>query len=238
MTMDDAVLSVMVLGEIGVGKSSVVNLITREDIAKVSADTEVCTRFTTRHEVTVESMKVHIWEVSGFNRPKEDLKRNATDFKERLGPILEAKASIDVILLCMRGQKLTVVTERIFKLIDDIFGQSIPIVLVINHLEREEEMEDWWTRNRDKLGASMSRTRHRHVCVTGLQDEEYQEKSRKSREELVAILQSKYPSRGYANVPLESALNDYLKRTGQTSSGQTSRGWLTWIQAWFWGSRA
>ncbi|KAI6011282.1 hypothetical protein EDC04DRAFT_778045 [Pisolithus marmoratus] len=217
MTTDDAVLSIMVLGEIGVGKSSVVNLIAGENIAEVSPNANVCTRRTIKYDATVESMRMHIWEVSGFNQPGDGLKWNATDFMERLGPLLKAKASVDTIPFCMRGLKLTTVTMRIFELIDDIFGGRIPIVLVINHLEREREMEDWWERNGHKLGGSMSRTKH--VCVTGLQQVE---KSRKSRANLVALLRSEYISRERTNVPLESALEDYLERSRQLGS---SRGW-------------
>ncbi|KAI6158336.1 hypothetical protein EDD17DRAFT_1623646 [Pisolithus thermaeus] len=69
--------------------------------------------------------------------------------------------------------------------------KRIPIVLVINHLERERDMEDWWRRNQGTLGTSMSGTRH--TCVTGLPV--YEEKWRKSREELVAVLRNEYPSR-------------------------------------------
>lgn len=58
--VNDAVLKVMVLGEIGVGKSSVINLIVGGNVAKVSPNAEVCTRRTTKYEATVESMKVHI----------------------------------------------------------------------------------------------------------------------------------------------------------------------------------
>ncbi|KAI6120059.1 hypothetical protein EV401DRAFT_1958198 [Pisolithus croceorrhizus] len=99
--------------------------------------------------------------------------------------------------------------------------KRIPIVLVINHLERERDMEDWWRRNQGTLGTSMSGTRH--TCVTGLPV--YEEKWRKSREELVAVLRNEYPSRERTAVPLESALRGHLK-----GSGQTAGGCLTWIR--------
>ncbi|KAI6159902.1 P-loop containing nucleoside triphosphate hydrolase protein [Pisolithus thermaeus] len=219
MMVDDAVLTVMVLGEIGVGKSSMVNLIVGEYVAGCSPDVEVCTRGTTKHEATVESMKLHIWEVSGFNKP-EDLKKNAPDIEDKFGPMLEARASVNVILFCMRGQKVTATTKRILERIHGIFKKRIPIVLVINHLERERDMEDWWRRNQNTLGTSMSGTRH--TCVTGLPD--YEEKWRKSREELVAVLRSEYPSRERTAVPLESALRGHLRGNGQTDAG-----WFTWL---------
>ncbi|KAI6103331.1 hypothetical protein EV401DRAFT_2020653 [Pisolithus croceorrhizus] len=143
-------------------------------------------------------MKVHIWEVSGFNKP-EDLKKNAPDIEDKFGPVSEARSSVNVILFCMRGQKL----------IHGVSKKRIPIVLVINHLERERDMEDWWRRNQGTLGTSMSGTRH--TCVTGLP-------------ELVAVLRSEHPSRERTAVPLESALRGHLN-----GSGQTDGGWFTWL---------
>ncbi|KAI6103332.1 hypothetical protein EDD16DRAFT_1469970 [Pisolithus croceorrhizus] len=175
---DDAVLTVMVLGEIGVGKSAVVNLIVGEDITRDSPDAEVCTNHTTRYEATMESTKVHIWEVSRFNQPKKDPKKNAPDIEEKFRPILEAKASVNVVLFCMRGQKLTSMTMQIFKLIHGIFEKCIPIVLVINHLERERDMQDWWRRNKSKFGTGLSGARH--VCVTGVRDARHEGKWRDS----------------------------------------------------------
>ncbi|KAI6106846.1 hypothetical protein EV401DRAFT_2077585 [Pisolithus croceorrhizus] len=95
---DGAVLTVMVLGEIGVVKSAVVNLIVGGDITRDSPDAEVCMRHTTRYEATMESMKVQIWEVFGFNQLKKDPKKNAPDVEEKFRPILEAKANVNVAL--------------------------------------------------------------------------------------------------------------------------------------------
>ncbi|KAI6120058.1 hypothetical protein EV401DRAFT_2070917 [Pisolithus croceorrhizus] len=217
---DDAVLTVTVLGEIGVVKSAVVNLIVGEDITRDSPDAEVCMRHTTRYEATMESMKVHIWEVSGFNQPKKDPKKNAPDVEEKFRPILEAKASVNVVLFCMRGQKLTSMTMRIFELIHGMFEKCTPIVLDINHLERERDMEDWWRRNKSRLGTSMDGARH--VCVTGPHDAWHEGKWRESREKLVAALSEYEHSRGRTAVPLEPALRDCLG-----GSGRTDGGWLT-----------
>ncbi|KAI6107159.1 hypothetical protein EV401DRAFT_2200224 [Pisolithus croceorrhizus] len=103
----------------------ILNLIVGKDVTRDSPDAEVCTHHTTRYEATIESMKVHIWEVSGFNQPKKDPKKNAPDIEDKFRPILEAKASVNVVLFCIRDQKLTGMTMRIFELIHGILGTSI-----------------------------------------------------------------------------------------------------------------
>ncbi|KAI6106842.1 hypothetical protein EV401DRAFT_2006509 [Pisolithus croceorrhizus] len=68
---DNRGLNVLVLGEIGSGKSSVVNLLVGEAVAKVSPDAGPCTLRTIRHETTIQMQEtwttVHIREVVGFN---------------------------------------------------------------------------------------------------------------------------------------------------------------------------
>ncbi|KAI6114547.1 hypothetical protein F5141DRAFT_1202471 [Pisolithus sp. B1] len=204
--MDDGVLTAMIVGEI--------------DVTRDSPDAEVCTHHTTRYEATIESMKVHIWEVSGFNQPKKDPKKNAPDIEDKFRPILEAKASVNVVLFCMQDQKLTGMTMRIFELIHGMFEKCIPIALAISHWERERDMQDWCRRNQGILGTSISGTRH--VCVTGLRNAGYEGKWRELREELVAVLIEYGPARGRTAVPLEPALRYYLGRSGQTDGG-----WLT-----------
>ncbi|KAI6156070.1 P-loop containing nucleoside triphosphate hydrolase protein [Pisolithus thermaeus] len=220
--VDDPVLSVMVLGETGVGKSSVINLIVGENIARDSSNVEVCTRHTTRYAATVESMRMHIWEVSGFNQSDRDLRQNAFDTEDKFRPMLEARARVNVILFCMRGQKLTVTTKQIFERIHGIFERQIPIVLVINHLERERDMEDWWRRNRDRLGTSMSGTRH--VCVTGLRN---QENSRRSREQLVAVLRGTTLVRGAADRRM--ARVGWLGSVADLAVGELCSAWILYF---------
>ncbi|KAI5995124.1 hypothetical protein EDD15DRAFT_2366052 [Pisolithus albus] len=144
---DNRDLNVLVMGEIGSGKSSVINLLIGKTVAKVSPDAEPCTLKTVRHEATIQVQEalttVHIWEVVGFNQP-EDMtgKGSGMTLDVDLDPILQAKASVDVIFFCMQGSRLKNAPTRVVKHINDVSGGRITIVPVITNLEREKNMED------------------------------------------------------------------------------------------------
>ncbi|KAI6101581.1 hypothetical protein EV401DRAFT_1894097 [Pisolithus croceorrhizus] len=166
------------------------------ELAKMVDDAilTACARHTTRHEATIESMKVHIWEVSRFNQPK-DFKKNAPEVEDKFRPILEAKANVNVVLFCMRGQKLTGMTMRIFELIHSWDMQDCGGGIKA-YLERVS------------VGPDMSVS---PGCIMrGMRE------NGESCEELVAVLIEYGPSRGRTAVPLEPALRDYLGRSGQT----------------------
>ncbi|KAI5994067.1 hypothetical protein F5J12DRAFT_418296 [Pisolithus orientalis] len=213
------VLNVLVMGEIGSGKSSVVNLLVGRNVAEISSGTGVCTLKTTRHEATVESMKVHIWEVKGFNEPDsntgKNLGKDTATLGMELGPILnaDADAKVDVILLCMLGPKVKMTTTRIFESVSNVLGRHIPIVSVVTGLELEKEnIKNWWDRNQKPL-TRMGLQGTEHACITGLQGTKYAAISKKSRESLVSILEDQY-SRGGNTISLESVLKEHIRQNG------------------------
>ncbi|KAI6015402.1 hypothetical protein PISMIDRAFT_684173 [Pisolithus microcarpus 441] len=220
---DSRDLNVLVMGEIGSGKSSVINLLVGKTVAKVSPDAEACTLKTVRHEAMIQVQEaratVHIWEVVGFNQP-EDMtgKGSGMTLDVDLDPILQAKASVDVIFFCMQGSRLKNAPTRVVKHINDVSGGRITIVLVITNLEREKNMEDWWERNgRGVQNMGLGETEH--ACITGLQDEKHKVKSTQSRTSLVAILERRWLS-PQDSVPLESILGEYVAQNGGSESSE------------------
>ncbi|KAL4066434.1 hypothetical protein V8B97DRAFT_1979887 [Scleroderma yunnanense] len=211
--MAEGALNVMVMGETGVGKSSVVNLIAGGPLAEVSPDASVCTMVTTRYLARTGSVSIHIWEVAGFNQPENTTAKDVFVTDVDLGPILsDRKAAVDLVLFCMRGKKLTKTTTRIFDLVKTMFWGDVPVILVITHLEMEkEDMESWWVRNETYL------TREgvvgtAHVCVTGLREKKWSQKSEQSRQTLLATLENHYLLR--QNRAFEPFFLGYLRRMG------------------------
>ncbi|KAI6011285.1 hypothetical protein EDC04DRAFT_778123 [Pisolithus marmoratus] len=211
-------LTVLVMGETGSGKSSVVNLLAGENVAEVSSGVNVCTAKTIRHEATIEGqaarMEVDIWEVGGFNQPEAKPGKNfEMSFDVELGPILQANAKVDVILFCMQGPKLKMTTTRIFEYVNNIFGGRVTVVPVITNLEREREnMENWWDRNGERV-RNMGLGGTEHACITGLQGARYETKSAESRTSLVSILEGQCSS-NQDSISLEFALREHVRQDG------------------------
>ncbi|KAL4066433.1 hypothetical protein V8B97DRAFT_1919339 [Scleroderma yunnanense] len=160
--MSKGTLNVMIMGETGVGKSSVVNLIAGESIARVTPDLKSSTTSTTKHFASTDSMSIHIWEMTGFNQ-----------------------------LTAPNGKvKLTMATTSIFRRVKEMFGDLIPIVLAI-------------LRRNEVVGTG-------HVCITGLQEEEWSQQCEQSQKALLAVLQEQYLSRQSRSI--EQCFLEYLSR--------------------------
>ncbi|KAI6107683.1 hypothetical protein EDD16DRAFT_1712192 [Pisolithus croceorrhizus] len=220
---DNRHLNVLVMGEIGSGKSAVVNLLVGKEVAKVSPHAWPCTLRTIRHETTIQMQEtwttVHIWEVVGFNQPEEMTRKDSgTALDMDLDPLLQAKAGVDVVLFCIRGSRLKNAPTRIIGSVSNVFRRCVPVVPVINCLERERNTEDWWDRNVERV-KSMGLGETEHACITGLQDVKYKDKAMQSRASLVAILERRYLS-PQDSITLESILGEHIAQNGGSESNE------------------
>ncbi|KAI6129446.1 hypothetical protein EDD16DRAFT_1545620 [Pisolithus croceorrhizus] len=65
---------------------------------------------------------------------------------------LREAGGVDLLLFCIRANRVTMTTQSNYRLFYEVLcGQQVPIALVITHLEREVDMEDWWTRNHKSI---------------------------------------------------------------------------------------
>ncbi|KAF8557124.1 hypothetical protein OG21DRAFT_1505755 [Imleria badia] len=183
-------INVVVIGEAGVGKSSVINLIAQQELAKVSSDVDACTMQCTRYNIYIDNMDFSIFDticlgespmgVSGYLEAIE----KAYEFVVKL----RAAGGIHLLLFCMRGGKIRAVTLNNYRLFfERVCNTKVPIALVFTGLEGEVEMEDWWTRNKSHIEHYGIKS-NGHACITAVQDDtpgddlKYTESQRRIRE--------------------------------------------------------
>ncbi|KAL4063899.1 P-loop containing nucleoside triphosphate hydrolase protein [Scleroderma citrinum] len=165
-------LNIILFGETGVGKSSVINLIAGRPIADVSPDVEGCTMKSKEYRFDVEPMRVNIWDTVGLEEPEMGINGYIPAIEKAYTLIqrLREAGGVDLLLFCIRGNRVTMTTQSNYRLFYEVLcGQKVPIALVITHLEREADMEEWWIRNKksiEKYGIKCAA----HACVTGLPD--------------------------------------------------------------------
>ena len=184
-------INVILFGETGVGKSSVVNLIAGRTVAEVSLDVEGCTMHSKEYRFDVGSMRVSIWDTSGLEEPEMGVHGYVPAVEKAwlLIKQLREAGGVDLLLFCIRGNRITMTTQSNYRLFYEVLcGQQVPIALVITHLEREVNMEDWWDRNKksiERYGIKCAG----HACVTGIPDNRGPEgkygRSRKAVHELL-----------------------------------------------------
>jgi hypothetical protein len=163
-------INIILFGETGVGKSSVINLIAGRKVAEVSSDVNGCTMSSTRHTFHVDGRNFNIWDTVGLEEPEQGVNGYLDAIEKALGLIqqLSTQGGVDLLLLCTRGNRVTATTQSNYRLFYEVLcGSKVPIALVITHLERETVMEKWWIRNvksMEKYGIKSAG----HACVTAI----------------------------------------------------------------------
>ncbi|KAG9316436.1 hypothetical protein JVU11DRAFT_2470 [Chiua virens] len=166
-------INVVLFGESGVGKSSVVNLIARKEVAEVSSDVRGCTMQSTKHDIEFDGMKFAIFETIGLEQPRMEVNgylkaiENVYEFIINLSHA----GGVHLLLFCMRGGKISATTKSNYQLFSETLRVTgVPIAVVFTGLEQEVEMEDWWRRNKTHI-ENYGIKSDGHACITTIQEE-------------------------------------------------------------------
>ncbi|KAH0831380.1 hypothetical protein J3R83DRAFT_14043 [Lanmaoa asiatica] len=120
--------NVLVVGETGVGKSSIINLIARQSLADVSAGVSVgttgCTTEAAPYDVVLTDHQgldcpIHLFDTVGLNEPSvsKDDYLTAVEKAYVLITELRCRGGIHLLLFCVRGDKITDVTQSNYQFV-------------------------------------------------------------------------------------------------------------------------
>ena len=165
--------NILVVGETGVGKSSVINLIAGETLADVSSGASGCTLEATSYDIVLtdrhrQGHHIRLFDTVGLNEPS--LSKNdylaAIEKANTLITGLLRTGGIRLLIFCIRGGRITSVTQNNYRLFCDVLCQNqVPVAFAITGMENEQPMEGWWARNA-ALFARSNLFCSSHVCVT------------------------------------------------------------------------
>ena len=173
--------NVVLLGESGVGKSSVINLMAHCHVAETSSGIKACTQKAQPYFFTLSSqIPLCIIDTPGID---------ATDNVIDVIKSLPNTQDIDLLLFCVKGGRFTDSTERAHYLISELLRRHrVPLALVVTHLEEEDIMEDWWRCNEQTI-KTFGICPVGHACVTARPaDEMYAAQRVQSRRALARLL--------------------------------------------------
>ncbi|KAF8557984.1 P-loop containing nucleoside triphosphate hydrolase protein [Imleria badia] len=205
-------LNIILFGETGVGKSSVINLIAGRHIAHTSPDVQGCTMSFKPYTFPVNGRNFHIWDTVGLEEPEMGVNGYLPAIEQACELInhLTSQGGVDLLLFCIRGNRVTATTQSNYRLFYEVLCKSsVPIALVITHLEREPDMEKWWERNVESLEKYGIKAAG-HACVTGLPTHS---KYRESRQNITTLLDG-HNGDGRFNMPAEGWLIEFLRMFG------------------------
>ncbi|KAG2053032.1 hypothetical protein BDR06DRAFT_956902 [Suillus hirtellus] len=165
-------INVVLFGQGGAGKSSLVNLIAGKNVAKTSSDLARCTLKWEEHSVDFGGDSYDIFDTVGLEEPQLGIPQylDAVENAHNLIHKLEKQGGIDLLMFCMRAGRLTATLQNNYRLFNEFLCEKkVPIVIVITYLENEVgEMDDWWKRNQDTFRDQEFYV-DGHACITAIQ---------------------------------------------------------------------
>ncbi|KAG1721518.1 kinase-like domain-containing protein [Suillus lakei] len=161
--------NIVLFGQAGAGKSSLVNLMAGEDIAGTSMDLKSYILHWQEYPIAFAGESYNVFDTVGLEEPQLGIPQflDAVQNTYNLIQKLERQGGIDLLLFCMRAGRLTTTLYTNYRLFHEFLcDKKVPIILVITHLENEPGvMDDWWKRHevifRDR-GVDVAS----HACIT------------------------------------------------------------------------
>ncbi|KAG2153669.1 P-loop containing nucleoside triphosphate hydrolase protein [Suillus bovinus] len=128
--------NVLVVGQTGCGKSSVVNILAGESRAPTSGDLNHCTEHWTEYTIPVDGRSFQIFDTIGFLEPGLDTKGYTEAIADTYLAIdaLRQRGGIDLLLYCVRNEEIEKMRGH-YRLFHEVFcEEDVPVALVVtNH---------------------------------------------------------------------------------------------------------
>jgi hypothetical protein len=192
----------IVFGEMGVGKSSLINLIAGEQVAKSSSGIQSCNHESTGYQIRLSDpqLNVNLFDTVGLDSPTMDSASylDALVKAHELIVSLQNKGGIHGLLFCIKGGRVSRTMQQNYRLFYEFLCQEkVPLALVITNLENEVNMDDWWTRNKAHVEKS-GVVPVTQVCITTIKGHQnaYENRyfeSRKKVHNMLRVLGSAEP---------------------------------------------
>ncbi|KAF7975260.1 hypothetical protein HWV62_10134 [Athelia sp. TMB] len=211
--------NVVIFGETGAGKSSVVNLIAGKALADVRSSASGCTFKSASYEDMVDDMVIRMHDTVGLNEGQEGTVSARDAIIELYQLIKGLEEGISLLVFCVRGRIKDTTKKNYRMFFEGLCQKQVPIILLVTGLELEEpDMESWWSRNAQEFN-SVNMIFAGHACITStkgkerngrfMYDQEYSESRARTRSLISSQLNKVKPWR----VDKEGFVKSFLKRT-------------------------
>lgn len=218
------IANIVLFGEAGVGKSSLINLIAGHEIAMVSSRVRGCTLQSQEYRLSANTSHVRIFDTVGLNCAAVEQSDYLRGIKNayKLIQALNRAGGVDLLLFCIRGSRLSDAQRSNYKLFREyLCDKKIPVAIVVTHLENEDDMEKWWNDNKEDL-ITLEIDCVGHACITAINKnlECFGKKREASRTSVLELLNTHVRDPGVPFVmDTEKWLSAFLKKMGNFIRG-------------------
>jgi len=141
--------NVIIFGEAGCGKSSLVNMIVDKPVAKTSNGSGGCTSKSQAYEATIDNATFRIHDTAGLNQSNQGRVPHSMA-EQGLYKLIEQLDGVSLLIFCNRGMVKKNATANWKLLNKRICGKKVPILAVVTGLEEEDDPDDWWKREENR----------------------------------------------------------------------------------------
>ncbi|KZP04594.1 hypothetical protein FIBSPDRAFT_694748, partial [Athelia psychrophila] len=155
--------NIIIFGEAGSGKSSLVNMIAGQPRAKVANSATGVTFSSDPYDVDLPGGQLlRIWDTAGLNEAPGG-KINAQTAIGNLYKLTRSLDSVHLLVYCVR-QRITESTVKNYKMFNAFCDGKVPIALVVTGLELDPKIREWWRNNRESFQGEGIKV-VAHACV-------------------------------------------------------------------------
>ncbi|KAL4080196.1 P-loop containing nucleoside triphosphate hydrolase protein [Scleroderma yunnanense] len=211
--------NVVLFGETGVGKSSVINLIAGYKKAPISSRVRGCTLDSKEYRLIGDASCLRIFDTVGLNCAQVEGSHylNAIKKAYKLIEALNRAGGVDLLLFCIRGGRINAAQLANYKLFQEyLCEKKVPVAIVVTHLENEDVMDGWWEENKADI-ANLKIDCIGHACITaiGKNTAAYRTKLDESRQVVLRLLKTYVHEPGIPFVvDTDMWLSAFLKKMG------------------------
>lgn len=141
--------NVILFGETGSGKSSIVNMLAQSNRANTSSSAKGCTFSTEPYLTDILGTQFKIWDTAGLNEGEGGTIPPKEAVIQLLRLLKQLDTGVSLLVFCMRAPRIKENLQRNWHFFYEVMcKRQVPIVLAITGLENEEsDMDDWWIKN-------------------------------------------------------------------------------------------
>lgn len=176
--------NIVIFGETGVGKSSLINLIAGKDIAPTSPDALSCTTEEHAYDVDIRGQRYTLHDTVGFGEGSYGSMPTDVAPAKKLKYFLRKMSQEDglhLLVYCVRGSRATRALRHSYETFAAaIAGMEVPVVLVVTCIDDLSEAGDWWGRN-GKTVEGLGIRFNAHACVCTLPGDSYRDRRYQSK---------------------------------------------------------
>ncbi|KAF9522885.1 P-loop containing nucleoside triphosphate hydrolase protein [Crepidotus variabilis] len=191
--------NVLLFGETGSGKSSVVNMLAGREVARTSSGAAGCTFRSEPFGINIGGTNFVVHDTAGLDEGDQGRVPKSTAIVQLYSLMKRLDDGVSLLIFVMKAPRIKDSYAKNWALFNDVICRSkVPISIVVTGLEQEDDMDSWWNSNQDHFRRNGMYPVAR-ACITAIKgklrrsgtyvlQEEYDE----SRDKVQKLIKSSY----------------------------------------------